>query len=32
MPRIESGELVAPQGPGLGLELDEASVRRHRVV
>ena len=32
MPRIESGELVAPQGPGLGLELDEAAVRRHRVV
>ena len=28
MPRIENGELVAPQGPGLGLELDEAAVRR----
>src|SRR5262249_31792875 len=32
MPRIENGELAAPQGPGLGLELDEAAVRRHRVV
>ncbi len=31
MPRIEGGELVAPQGPGLGLELDDAAVRRHRV-
>jgi len=31
MPRIENGELVAPQGPGLGLELDDAAVRRHRV-
>jgi len=31
MPRIENGELVAPGGPGLGLELDEAAVRRHRV-
>jgi L-alanine-DL-glutamate epimerase-like enolase superfamily enzyme len=31
MPRIENGELVAPPAPGLGLELDEASVRRHRV-
>jgi L-alanine-DL-glutamate epimerase-like enolase superfamily enzyme len=25
------GELVAPPGPGLGLALDEAAVRRHRV-
>jgi L-alanine-DL-glutamate epimerase-like enolase superfamily enzyme len=32
MPRIEHGDLVAPQGTGLGLELDEAAVRRHRVV
>jgi L-alanine-DL-glutamate epimerase-like enolase superfamily enzyme len=32
MPRIEHGELVAPSGPGLGLELDEAAVRRHQVV
>ena len=32
MPRIENGELVASQGPGLGLELDEPAVRRHRVV
>ena len=31
MPRIENGELVAPQAPGLGLALDEAAVRRHRV-
>ena len=31
MPRIEHGELVAPHGPGLGLELDDAAVRRHRV-
>jgi L-alanine-DL-glutamate epimerase-like enolase superfamily enzyme len=28
MPRIERGELVAPAGPGLGLELDEAAVER----
>jgi L-alanine-DL-glutamate epimerase-like enolase superfamily enzyme len=31
MPRIDNGELVAPAGPGLGLVLDEAAVRRHRV-
>jgi L-alanine-DL-glutamate epimerase-like enolase superfamily enzyme len=31
MPRIEGGELVAPHSPGLGLELDEAAVRRHQV-
>ena len=31
MPRVENGELVAPPAPGLGLELDEAAVRRHRV-
>jgi L-alanine-DL-glutamate epimerase-like enolase superfamily enzyme len=31
MPRLEQGDLVAPQGPGLGLELDEAAVRRHTV-
>jgi L-alanine-DL-glutamate epimerase-like enolase superfamily enzyme len=31
MPRIENGELVAPQAPGLGLELDDAAVRRHHV-
>jgi L-talarate/galactarate dehydratase len=30
MPRIENGELVAPPGPGLGLELDEAAVQRYR--
>ena len=32
MPRVENGELVAPDAPGLGLELDEAAVQRHRVV
>jgi len=31
MPRIESGQLVAPTSPGLGLTLDEAAVRRYRV-
>jgi L-alanine-DL-glutamate epimerase-like enolase superfamily enzyme len=31
MPRLENGELVAPPGPGLGLELDEAAVRRYQV-
>jgi len=31
MPRIEQGELVAPPGPGLGLALDDAAVRRHQV-
>jgi L-alanine-DL-glutamate epimerase-like enolase superfamily enzyme len=31
MPRLEDGELVAPHAPGLGLELDEAAVQRHRV-
>jgi len=31
MPRVDKGELVAPPAPGLGLELDEAAVRRHRV-
>jgi L-talarate/galactarate dehydratase len=30
MPRIEKGELVAPSGPGLGIELDAAAVKRHR--
>lgn len=29
--RIENGELVMPDGPGLGVELDEACVRRHAV-
>ncbi|PYM87600.1 MAG: mandelate racemase [Candidatus Rokuibacteriota bacterium] len=32
MPRLERGELVAPDAPGLGLELDEAAVRRYQVV
>jgi len=31
MPRIEKSELVAPSAPGLGLELDEAAIRRYRV-
>jgi L-alanine-DL-glutamate epimerase-like enolase superfamily enzyme len=31
MPRLEQGDLVAPHGPGLGLELDDAAVRRHTV-
>ena len=31
MPRLENGALVAPQAPGLGLELDETAVRRYRV-
>jgi len=31
MPRVERGELVAPPAPGLGLELDDAAIRRHRV-
>ena len=31
MPRLERGELVAPDAPGLGLELDDAAVRRCQV-
>jgi L-talarate/galactarate dehydratase len=31
MPRLEKGDLVAPQGPGLGLELNESAVRKHTV-
>ncbi len=31
MPRLEGGDLVAPPAPGLGLELDDAAVRRHTV-
>jgi L-alanine-DL-glutamate epimerase-like enolase superfamily enzyme len=31
MPTLEDGCLVAPQMPGLGLELDEAAVARYRV-
>lgn len=30
MPRVEKGELLAPLGPGLGIELDAAAVKRHR--
>jgi L-alanine-DL-glutamate epimerase-like enolase superfamily enzyme len=28
---VDHGELVAPPGPGLGLALDEAALRRHHV-
>jgi L-talarate/galactarate dehydratase len=31
MPALEDGCLVAPKTPGLGLELDEAAVKRYRV-
>jgi len=31
MPRLERGELVAPDGPGLGLELNDAAVRTYQV-
>jgi len=31
MPRLERGELVASDDPGLGLMLDDAAVRRYRV-
>ena len=31
MPRLERGELVAPDEPGLGLQLDDAAVKRFRV-
>ena len=27
-PAIEDGEMIAPEGPGLGLELDEEAVAR----
>jgi L-alanine-DL-glutamate epimerase-like enolase superfamily enzyme len=30
MPRLDHGELVAPPAPGLGLELDEAAVKRYQ--
>jgi len=32
MPRLERGELVAPDAPGLGLELNDAAVRSCQVV
>jgi L-alanine-DL-glutamate epimerase-like enolase superfamily enzyme len=32
MPRVEQGQLVAPDGPGLGFELDEKAVQRYQVV
>jgi L-alanine-DL-glutamate epimerase-like enolase superfamily enzyme len=28
---LEGGALVAPSGPGLGVELDDAAVARYRV-
>ena len=31
MPSLEDGNLVAPDGPGLGIELDEGAVERYRV-
>jgi L-alanine-DL-glutamate epimerase-like enolase superfamily enzyme len=31
MPTLENGYLLAPQAPGLGLDLDEAAVQRYRV-
>jgi L-talarate/galactarate dehydratase len=31
MPALEDGGLVAPKAPGLGVELDEAAVKRYRV-
>jgi L-talarate/galactarate dehydratase len=31
MPRLERGDLLAPDAPGLGVQLDEAAVRRHTV-
>ena len=31
MPRIERGDLVAPDAPGLGLELNDEAVRRFQV-
>ena len=30
MPALEDGCLVAPSGPGIGIELDEAAVERYR--
>jgi len=32
MPRLERGELIAPDAPGLGLELNDAAVRSCQVV
>lgn len=31
MPRLERGELVAPDAPGLGLELNDAAVRSYQI-
>ena len=31
MPVLEDGFILAPQAPGIGLELDEAAVQRYRV-
>jgi L-alanine-DL-glutamate epimerase-like enolase superfamily enzyme len=30
-PKLENGELVLPTGPGLGWELDQDYIERHRV-
>jgi L-alanine-DL-glutamate epimerase-like enolase superfamily enzyme len=32
MPKVEESQLVAPDGPGLGLALDEKAVQRYQVV
>jgi L-alanine-DL-glutamate epimerase-like enolase superfamily enzyme len=29
--RIEHGRMTVPEGPGLGVEVDEAKVRKYRV-
>jgi L-alanine-DL-glutamate epimerase-like enolase superfamily enzyme len=31
MPVLEDGCLGAPKAPGLGVELDEAAIRRYRI-
>ena len=31
MPAIEAGQLIAPEAPGLGIDLDEDAVRRFRL-
>jgi L-alanine-DL-glutamate epimerase-like enolase superfamily enzyme len=31
MPRLDQGDLLAPHGPGLGIELNDSAVRQHTV-
>jgi L-alanine-DL-glutamate epimerase-like enolase superfamily enzyme len=31
MPRLENGQLIAPQAPGLGIELNEDAVKHYQV-